>query len=538
MPSQDGGPKLPAALAWNTGGLVFQAIAQLTFGLLLARILGPTPYGLMAMAWIALTPATILVDAGLGLALVQKPELTGAMIRYAFCVQSFLAFVIAIAFCAFAPLMALFFGAPELSGVLIVSSSILLVQAFGQSSVNLLRREMDFRRLQIVQLAALLGSTVLVALPLAIAGFGVWSLVLGALANVATISISATTLTSDEGGIPRRIILTVIALTIASATLLAWVGVNSWKIVGMCAINAGLVAIAIHKTINGSNLSELRRQGSFGNASARFLILNLVNATFGALPAIVIGRSYGVAAVGLFDRTFALIVAPIDRAAAAISGVLFSHHATLHRTGAAQNSVFLRSLTLAFLAGLPFAAGVVENEVLIIDVALGKEWLGAVPLVPPMAALVVLILVLQVAVPVLNGRGRPEIEAMIQLTSIVLFVVAVVLFAQISSGILWALVAAYVFRVLCVFAAVCYFLAIRPMSMFLSMLPGGVAAIFVFIANLLLSDNLPNSLSEAARLVAMIGTSAIILALAWLASETIRRRCFCRFYSAATKSPT
>ena len=193
--------RLSTALGWNGVGFASQAIFQLIFGLLLARILGPTTYGLVAMAWVALTPATILADAGLGLALVQKQELTSATIRYSFCVQSFLAFLVGIFLCILAPRLAEFFAAPELIEVLFVGSSILLVQAFGLTSVNLLRRQLDFRRLQIVQLVALIGSAVLVSLPLALAGFGIWSPVGGALANAAMTSIGAGVLTPTETGI-------------------------------------------------------------------------------------------------------------------------------------------------------------------------------------------------------------------------------------------------------------------------------------------------------------------------------------------------
>lgn len=512
---------LSAALGWNTAGFAIQAIFQLVLGLVLARILGPTTYGLMAMAWIALTPATILADAGLGLALVQKQELGAPTVRYSFCVQTVLAFLVGILLYALAPRLSEFFTAPDLIEVLFVGSSILLVQAFGQTSVNLLRRQLDFRRLQIVQLLALIGSTLLVSLPLALAGFGIWSLVSGALTNVATISIGAALLTPAETGISRRIVSILVVVAVPTAALPVLFGVGFWTISAMIAINGVLVATAIYHAGGRTKPRGFWRQGSYAGVSARFLLLNLINAAAGALPALIIGRFFGVSVLGLYDRAFALIVTPVDRAAAAASNVLFSHHADLHRTGTTQISVFLRSLSIALLAGIPFAVGVVENGPLIVGVALGAEWRGVVPLIPPLAALAVLIVALQTAVPVLNGRGRPDVDLVTQLASIVLFLTGVAFVAHgETTHILWALVAAYGFRVLCLLTTVSYLLAIRVQSLLLSVVPGGLTAGLAIIANRFFSEYLAASISEPARLAAMIGIYAFMLLLAWFAYRT------------------
>ena len=250
----------------------------------------------------------------------------------------------------------------------------------------------------------------------------------------------------------------------------------------------------------------------------RFLLLNLINAAAGALPALIIGRFFGVAALGLYDRASALIVTPVDRAAAAVETVLFSHHADLHRTGKTQTDVFLRSLSIAFLVGIPFAVGVVENGPLIVDVALGAKWEGVVPLVAPLAALTVLILALQAAVPVLNGRGRSDVDLLAQLASIVLFLISVAfLAADETADILWALVAAYGFRALCLVATAGYLLAIRLQSLLLCIVPGGLTAILALTVNRIFPENLAQSISEPARLAIIMGIYALILLLTWFA---------------------
>jgi lipopolysaccharide exporter len=508
---------LSAALGWNAGGFASQAIFQLIIGLLLARILGPTTYGIVAMAWVALAPATILADAGLGLALVQKQELTSATIRYSFAVQSLLAFLVGIFLCILAPRLADFFAAPQLVEILIVGSSILLVQAFGLTSVNLLRRQLDFRRLQIVQLVALIGSAILVSLPLALGGFGIWSPVCGALANAAMTSIGAGVLTPTKTGISSRTVSILVVVATISSALPVYLGIGFWTMLATMVINAALVATAIYQAARGGSLQEFWRQRTYMSSSVRFLLLNLVNAAAGALPALLIGRFFGAATLGLYDRASALIVTPIARAAAAMEAVLFSHHADLHRTGKAQNNVFLRSLSIAFLIGVPFAVGVIDNSPLIIDVALGAKWQGVVPLVTPLAAMTLLILALQTAVPVLNGRGRSDVDLLAQLGTIFFLASVAFLAVHKPADILWALVAATGFRVLCIVATAGHLLGVRPQTLLLCMVPGGLTAILALAVNRIVSDNLTQWIPETARLAIIMAIYGLILLLTWFA---------------------
>jgi hypothetical protein len=125
---------------------------------------------------------------------------------------------------------------------------------------------------------------------------------------------------------------------------------------------------------------------------------------------------------------------------------------------------------------------------------------------------------LQVAVPVLNGRGRPEIEIIIQLVSIALFLVAVAWFAHgRTNEVLWALVIAYTLRVIYLLVAVGFLLSTGTQPILLTVLPGAVTATLVLAAEAALSEFLSPSTSEPERLAGMIGISLAVLVLAFLA---------------------
>jgi lipopolysaccharide exporter len=461
--------KLLHGLRWNTGGLLVQALFQFVLGIALARILGPNVFGTMATAWATLTPALILADAGLGLALVQRELIATDEIKFCFLAQLVLGIAMAVALCLLSGIAARFFNEPELTLVIAALSSTIVLQALGLTSLNLLRRSVDFRRLQVVQISSYLASQLLFALPLALAGAGVWSLVAAAIANAALCSLGAYALVRHEIG---------------------------WRF-GRQAFR--LPAI-----------------------SARFLLLNLINAALGALPPIAIGRLAGIPALGLFDRTFSLLVTPVDRAAAAVAGVLFSFYARTNERALIQHDVFLGCLAAALFFGIPGAVVAFMNGPLIIEATLGSKWMAATSLVAPLSPFIALLPALQVSVPVLNGRGRPDIEVGIVIGTISVFLAGVLLWAHDDLvRILWCLTAAYAFRVVCLLTAVKMLLFAGPAQFLAALVPGAAVAVLTVALNLVLEEALPDGAPSLLRLATIGLSSAALLLAAWHLAQAL-----------------
>jgi lipopolysaccharide exporter len=451
-------------LRWNMGGVVAQALVQFAFGIALARILGPLPFGTMAVAWAVIMPAATLTDAGLGLALVQSEKVGVQEIKFCFRVQSCLGAVLALVICIFSPKIAAFFSAPDLPVVLAALSTVIFIQALGLTAVNMLRRSIDFRRLQIVQLCALICSQLLLALPLALAGAGVWSLVAAAIASAVITSAVAYAIVRHEIGL------------------------------GCAGHDFGL-----------------------GRTAKWYLLLNLVNAVHGMLPQIAIGHFFGSAGSGLYDRAYSLIVAPIDRGAQAVSGVLFSFFARTNDDGAKQRDLFLGWLTVAGFFGAPCAAVIALHSDLIVAVTLGPKWTAAGELLPALSVCILLFLVLETSVPILNGRGRPDIELGIVVAMICLFLPAVFLAHGSVKEIVWGLVAVYAFRVGCLLISVRYVVRVRFTLMLSAIFPGLVAAALLLAGNMLLAAGLPMTLPDTLRLAVIVLGSTASLVSIWSA---------------------
>ncbi len=168
--------------AWAGGGNLARQIVGVSVTLVLARTLGPEAFGLIAVILVVLGLAEALVDLGLGPAIVQARAVDERLLSSAFAATSASACVFAIGVAAAAQLAAGFFGRHELAPLLRASALGLLTLPFAGLQRALLMRRMDFGGLALVDVSEVLVYAA-VAVPLASAGLGVWSLVLGRLAG-------------------------------------------------------------------------------------------------------------------------------------------------------------------------------------------------------------------------------------------------------------------------------------------------------------------------------------------------------------------
>src|ERR1035441_10688359 len=76
-----------SALRWGYAGFATRAIASFASGIVLARLLGPEPFGQIAAAMLIFGLANQIADGGFSSALVQSPELDEKDIRFAFTFQ-------------------------------------------------------------------------------------------------------------------------------------------------------------------------------------------------------------------------------------------------------------------------------------------------------------------------------------------------------------------------------------------------------------------------------------------------------------------
>lgn len=165
------------AVKWSAVGTIAQYLLQLAAQVVLARLLGPESYGLFAMGLLVLTLSNFLADFGFAWNLVQSQQLRDDDIRFVFTWQ-----LISGGFAGFllltgASVIAGFFGEPRVGDIVRWLSLACVMNAAAAPAINLLRRRLDFRAISVIQLASYGTGYLLVGIPLAWSGAGVWALV-------------------------------------------------------------------------------------------------------------------------------------------------------------------------------------------------------------------------------------------------------------------------------------------------------------------------------------------------------------------------
>jgi len=161
---------------------VVSRTAQPIIFVVLARLLTPNDFGVLATAMISISFAQMFWDAGLSKALIQTKEAPDEAAHVVFWTNIALGLLIYLLLFISAPAIAIFFNSPASGPVLQILGLQIIIASFSSVQQALFVRDLDFRGLFWIKLltAFLPG---LFSIPLALFGYGVWALVAGSLAG-------------------------------------------------------------------------------------------------------------------------------------------------------------------------------------------------------------------------------------------------------------------------------------------------------------------------------------------------------------------
>jgi O-antigen/teichoic acid export membrane protein len=168
------------AFKWSVlGEIASRTVGPLVF-LVLARLLVPEDFGVVAAAMVTISFSQVFSDAGLSKALIQRQTRVEESANVVFWLNLGIGLVIVAILTAAAPLIAGFFHDERIAPVVRVLSLQILLAAFSSVHTALLQKDLNFKQLFWVRLAttAVPG---LASIPMAIHGMGYWALVAGTL---------------------------------------------------------------------------------------------------------------------------------------------------------------------------------------------------------------------------------------------------------------------------------------------------------------------------------------------------------------------
>lgn len=168
--------KTKKGLIWSSIERFATQGIQFVFGIILARLLAPSDYGIIAMPIVFLAIAQCFIDSGFSSALVRKQDLKEEDLSTAFYFNIIVGIVCYAILFLVSPLIADFYNTPILADLLKVTALATLFNPLCTVQQALLTRKIDFRTQAIVSVTGASISGCL-GVYMAFSGFGVWSLV-------------------------------------------------------------------------------------------------------------------------------------------------------------------------------------------------------------------------------------------------------------------------------------------------------------------------------------------------------------------------
>lgn len=170
-------------IRWTTVNAVGTALITFLELTILGRLLGPEPFGLMAMVMVVSEYSNIFANFGLSDAIIQRKNNTREALTTLYWVNVAIGFILFVIVVLFTPLIAKGFGVRALNYLLPVTSFAFVISSFGVQFQTLLRKILRFDILAKANVTSvLLGFFVSVAS--AWYGYGVWAMVAGYLTRI------------------------------------------------------------------------------------------------------------------------------------------------------------------------------------------------------------------------------------------------------------------------------------------------------------------------------------------------------------------
>ena len=163
-------------LSWSFIDNFVVKIISFVVGIVLARLIAPSEFGILAYIYFFVAISSSFVDCGFGAALIRKKDCTSADYSTVFYYNLAVGALLYVLLFFIAPLAESFFEVSGFTLILRVTGLSLIISALGGIQYTLLSKRIDFKTQTIISLCTNITSGV-VAIILAYNGFGVWTLV-------------------------------------------------------------------------------------------------------------------------------------------------------------------------------------------------------------------------------------------------------------------------------------------------------------------------------------------------------------------------
>ena len=359
---------------WTGAATMIATVLQLTQIAVLARLLRPEDFGLMALVVLVLGFAQTYADAGLSGAIVYRQNTTREELSTLFWLNVSVGIVIFVVLTLSAPLLASAFGQARLAGLIPLASLSFLVTPAGQQFYALLQKELGFEALAAVDVVA---SVVMAATAIVLAyrGHGVYSLVWGQLTG-----------------------------SVARSAALVGLGARGWK------------------PLLRFRPAELRGYLRFGTFQMMEKTINFLSSN---LDKLLIGSLIGTYGLGMYSVAFQVVMKPLQVVAPIVNRVALPLFAKVQQDDVRLRAGFLDSIRAVAMALFPVYAGMILLADPLVHALLGTAWHATAPVLRILAVLGFFYGLGNLIGPLLVAKGRVGMSFLLNVWRVTLYALAI-----------------------------------------------------------------------------------------------------------------
>lgn len=367
-------------MVWGGAEIALRQGVAFVISILLARLLTPEDFGVLAMLSIFIGVAGVFVDIGFGSALIQKNQITTEDTSSVFYFNIASAMAMAVLLVVAAPWIAQFYRMPILKPLTWLMALNLFLGSFRSVQGVLMTKSLNFRtQMKITLIASVISGTVGVFL--AWRGLGVWSLAI------------------------QTVVSTFVGV------LLFWI-LSPWR--------PALV-------FSMASLRSLFRYGSF------MALSGILDTAYTRLNTLIIGRFYSARELGIYSRADHIQHMPTGMISALFGRVAFPVFSAAAARGPQElRRAASKAVSAVMFINTPIMFGILASAQHLVHVAFGEQWLSCVPLLQVLCLAGVFWPLHVINLNLIKGCGRSDLFFRLEVIKKVLGLVVLLLAARIS----------------------------------------------------------------------------------------------------------
>ena len=361
------------ALGWAFTSQIASQIISFIFGIILARLLVPDDFGLIAMIMVFVALARLLSDIGLGASLIHKKNIQEEHYSTVFWMNLALGLTMSAILFMSSSWLAIFYDRAEIGDIAKLLSASFIIGALSSVPRTRLIKDLKYKQQSIADFFALIVSGA-IAISLAANGYSYWALVI-------------------------HILLRQAISTILIWAIVRWVPKSKFKFAA---------------------LYEL-----FGFSAAIFST-NLLRYAANNLDKLLLGKFMGGESLGIYDKAHSTMLFPLQNVSRVVGGVMFPSLSLIQEDKRRVKNVYLRTVrSIAFIT-FPMMVGMfVVAESFTLGV-LGEHWMGLIPILKVFCVAGIVTSISTITGSLFQSQGAAALEFKMTIVTVAIRMVGII----------------------------------------------------------------------------------------------------------------